>query len=216
MFSFRRIKRLSLLLLIISLVPPTQIHAGRGGGAILAAVPVVAAVPSVALIPPVLGAAAIGLIAYETYKFTVELSNKKSLTKGLSVEEFLKQEAEKEAEKERKYEAYLEYQNGIGNPEAAAILEHRRLKRAAEEDRIWAAAEKAPGKPTKKDGFIPKKNWDGKKVPSRRGYGWPDEKGRIWVPSGEHGHGGPHWDRQNPDGTYDNVVPGGGIRGAKR
>lgn len=52
----------------------------------------------------------------------------------------------------------------------------------------------APGKPTEDDGFVPKKKWDGKKVPNPNGpgYGWPDEKGNVWVPSGPNGHGGPH------------------------
>lgn len=71
----------------------------------------------------------------------------------------------------------------------------------------------APGKPTEKDGFIPKKNWDGKKVKHRRGHGWPDNNGNVWIPTGPKGHGGPHWDVQKPDGGYENIVPGGGIRG---
>ncbi len=73
----------------------------------------------------------------------------------------------------------------------------------------------APGKPTEKDGFMPPKNWDGKKVRHRRGYGWPDSKGNIWIPSGPNGHGGPHWDVQKPNGDYENIVPGGKIRGQK-
>lgn len=71
----------------------------------------------------------------------------------------------------------------------------------------------APGKPTENDGFIPKKDWDGKKVKHRRGYGWPDKNGNIWIPTGPKGHGGAHWDVQKPGGGYDNVVPGGRIRG---
>jgi len=73
----------------------------------------------------------------------------------------------------------------------------------------------APGKPTAKDGFKPKKNWDGKKVRHRRGYGWPDSKGNIWIPTGPRGHGCPHWDVQKPNGDYENVVPGGKLRGQK-
>ncbi len=73
----------------------------------------------------------------------------------------------------------------------------------------------APGKPTERDGFVPKKSWGGEKVKHRRGYGWPDKKGSIWIPTGPNGHGGPHWDVQHPDGSYDNIVPGGGIRGKK-
>lgn len=73
----------------------------------------------------------------------------------------------------------------------------------------------APGLPAEKDGFIPKKNWDGKKAKHRRGWGWPDQKGNIWVPTGPNGHGGPHWDVQHPDGSYTNIVPGGKARGEK-
>ena len=75
----------------------------------------------------------------------------------------------------------------------------------------------APGKPTENDGFVPKKNWDGKKVKHSRGWGWPDNKGNIWIPSGLNGHGGPHWDVQRPGRCkdYENVVPGGKIRGQK-
>ncbi len=74
----------------------------------------------------------------------------------------------------------------------------------------------APGIPTEKDGYHPPKNWDGKKVRHKRGWGYPDKKGNIWIPSGPNGHGGPHWDVQYPDGNYDNVVPGGYIRGSNK
>jgi hypothetical protein len=71
----------------------------------------------------------------------------------------------------------------------------------------------APGMPTEKDGYEPPKNWDGKKVknPNGHGYGYPDKKGRVWIPTGPKAHRGPHWDVQNPDGTYDNILPGGKI-----
>lgn len=42
--------------------------------------------------------------------------------------------------------------------------------------------------------------------------GWPDKNGVIWFPTGPKGHGGAHWDRQYPNGDYDNVYPGGHIR----
>jgi hypothetical protein len=75
----------------------------------------------------------------------------------------------------------------------------------------------APGKPTEKDGFVPKKKWDGKKVknPNGPGYGWPDKNGEVWIPTGPNGHGCPHWDVEDPNGDYRNVVPGGRIRGQK-
>jgi len=75
----------------------------------------------------------------------------------------------------------------------------------------------APGKPTENDGFFPPKRWNGKKVKHSitGGVGWPDEKGHVWVPTGPgpKAHGGPHWDRQHPNGRdYENVYPGGKIR----
>jgi hypothetical protein len=75
----------------------------------------------------------------------------------------------------------------------------------------------APGIPTEKDGFVPPKNWDGKRVknPNGLGYGWKDKYGNIWVPSGPKGHGGPHWDVQLAGGGYQNIVPGGNVRGKK-
>lgn len=69
---------------------------------------------------------------------------------------------------------------------------------------------KAPGQPTEKDGFRPKKNWDGELVknPNGVGYGYPDEEGNIWVPTGEGGHGGVHWDVQNPrTRKHENIYP---------
>lgn len=84
----------------------------------------------------------------------------------------------------------------------------------------------APGKPTEKDGYIPPKKWDGKKVKVQTGklkgkYGYPDINGRIWVPTGSEkypsAHGGSHWDVQYPDGkTYDNIYPGGKVRHGKK
>lgn len=76
----------------------------------------------------------------------------------------------------------------------------------------------APGRPTEDDGFIPKKNWDGRKVkhPKTGQVGWPDKKGSVWVPSGPSGHGGPHWDVISKDGKeHWNIVPGGRKRGLK-
>lgn len=76
----------------------------------------------------------------------------------------------------------------------------------------------APGKPTKEDGYDAPKKWDGKKVraPNGRGFGYPDKDGNVWVPSGPNGHGGPHWDVQSSDGkNYENIVPGGHIRGQR-
>lgn len=76
---------------------------------------------------------------------------------------------------------------------------------------------KAPGKPTKEDGFEPKKGWDGETLVRephgpRRGY--PDKDGNVWVPTGKGSgdgrsgpHGGPHWDVEYPNGGYRNVRP---------
>ena len=75
--------------------------------------------------------------------------------------------------------------------------------------------DRAPGEPTEKDGFKPKKGWDGKKVPTPRGYGYPDKDGNVWVPTGKGplAHGGEHWDVQRPGGGYTNKYPGGKERG---
>lgn len=75
----------------------------------------------------------------------------------------------------------------------------------------------APGLPTKEDGYIAPKRWNGKKVknPSGAGYGWPDKKGEVWMPTGPNGHGAPHWDVENIDGSHRNVMPGGHIRGKR-
>lgn len=73
----------------------------------------------------------------------------------------------------------------------------------------------APGKPTEADGFTPPKNWNGEKEGHRRGWGWRDKRGSIWIPTGPKGHGCPHWDVQHKDGTYENIVPGGRRRGEK-
>jgi hypothetical protein len=100
--------------------------------------------------------------------------------------------------------------------------EQQKLKELAAADKKKTTIqkpEKAPGKPTEKDGFFPPKNWDGEKIrhPKTGQVGWPDEKGNIWVPSGPKGHGGPHWDIQYPDGKrYDNVYPGGKVRPGKK
>lgn len=73
----------------------------------------------------------------------------------------------------------------------------------------------APGMPTAEVGYCPPKKWDGKKVKVEKGkcagmYGYPDKRGKIWVPTGVGGraHRGPHWDVQYPNGTdHDNVLP---------
>jgi len=71
----------------------------------------------------------------------------------------------------------------------------------------------APGMPTEKDGYYPPKKWDGKKKthPITGAVGWPDKKGKVWVPTGvgPKAHGGPHWDVQYPNGIdYDKYLPG--------
>lgn len=76
----------------------------------------------------------------------------------------------------------------------------------------------APGMPTENDGFIPPKNWDGKKIRHQGTgkVGWADKDGNVWVPTGPGAlaHGGPHWDVQSANGKgYRNVYPGGKVRG---
>lgn len=69
-----------------------------------------------------------------------------------------------------------------------------------------------PDKPGDKDGYKPPKNSDGEKQPHPETdqHGWPDKDGNYWVPSGPHGHAGPHWDIINPGGKrIGNIYPGG-------
>ena len=75
----------------------------------------------------------------------------------------------------------------------------------------------APGKPRAIDGWNPPKKWNGEKVKMQDGplkgkAGWPDARGKIWVPTGPKGarlsHGGPHWDVAYPDGKgHENKRP---------
>lgn len=72
---------------------------------------------------------------------------------------------------------------------------------------------KAPGKPGSSEGFKdPKTGPRWGKAPNGQ-WGWVDNKGNVWVPTGPEGspdaHGGPHWDVQKPGGGYINVYPGG-------
>lgn len=74
---------------------------------------------------------------------------------------------------------------------------------------------KAPGKPGAAEGFQPPKGGDQwVESPTRRGKGWLDKNGDVWVPTGQgsDAHGGPHWDVQQKSGGYRNVMPGGKVR----
>jgi hypothetical protein len=68
---------------------------------------------------------------------------------------------------------------------------------------------KPPGIPTKKDGFEPSKNSDGKKVknPNGSGSGYRDKNGDVWIPTDHKGRHAPHWDVQHRDGTHTPVYP---------
>ncbi|MDE1153152.1 MAG: hypothetical protein PW788_11505 [Micavibrio sp.] len=84
---------------------------------------------------------------------------------------------------------------------------------------------KAPGKPCKEDGFQdPKGGEQWGQDPESGKWGWVDDKGKVWVPTGQAGtpgsgttgpaHGKPHWDVLDPTGKTPayNVHPGGRIR----
>lgn len=80
---------------------------------------------------------------------------------------------------------------------------------------------KAPGKPGEAEGFRdPKGGEQWVRNPNPRpdvgSHGWLDDKGRVWVPTGQGGraHGKPHWDVQFPKGKYVNVEPGEHINDA--
>ncbi|WP_372929916.1 polymorphic toxin type 37 domain-containing protein [Shewanella putrefaciens] len=57
--------------------------------------------------------------------------------------------------------------------------------------------------------------WKKQPSPNGRGYGFPDKKVNIWVPTGPNGHGGSHWDVQKSSGGYIYVYPGGKTRSGK-
>lgn len=73
---------------------------------------------------------------------------------------------------------------------------------------------KAPGRPGPAEEFDDSKNgptWG--QAPNGR-WGWVDNKGDIWVPTGHSrgAHGGPQWDIQHKQGGYTNKWPGGRTR----
>lgn len=43
----------------------------------------------------------------------------------------------------------------------------------------------APGKPTVDDGWEEPKNWNGEKVKTKKGWGYPSRNGEVWVPTGQ-------------------------------
>ena len=112
--------------------------------------------------------------------------------------------------------------NGLDSEERQILLEHgysdgsgcfrlEELKSTSE--RMFV--EKAPGKPTENDGFKPDKKQGDRLVknPNGHGKGWLDKNGEVWVPTGNDGHGGAHWDVQNPrTGGHRDVYPGGRTR----
>ncbi len=61
--------------------------------------------------------------------------------------------------------------------------------------------------PPEETGYKSPEGWNGQKVGSARGYGWPDENGNVWVPDNHGGQGQPHWDVQLPGGNYYKVPP---------
>ena len=112
--------------------------------------------------------------------------------------------------------------NGLDSEERQILLEHgysdgsgcfrlEELKSTSE--RMFV--EKAPGKPTENDGFKPDKKQGDRLVknPNGQGKGWLDKNGEVWVPTGNDGHGGAHWDVQNPrTGGHRDVSPWGRTR----
>jgi len=105
------------------------------------------------------------------------------------------------------YERGVLHELGVKDKESTYTLEELKAKIVNYMSLMYA---RAPGEPTAKEGFKPKKNWDKRLVknPNGGGYGYPDEDGNVWVPTGEGGHGGPHWDKQNPKtGKHTNVFP---------
>jgi hypothetical protein len=148
------------------------------------------------------------LSLFNTHKLADEVDLCRAIQLQVQAQQAELKQKEEEEEKKRKEKQKDTEKDGKEDDKKAD-----RDNRKEQEEKDKSA--QAPGKPTEKDGYRPPKKWDGKKVKTKngRGYGYPDEKGDIWVPSGPNGHGGPHWDVQNQNGTsYKNVYPGGLIR----
>jgi hypothetical protein len=113
--------------------------------------------------------------------------------------------------------------NGISSEERRIILDrghydgHSYTLEYLEQELSNHYLEKAPGKPTKDDGFEPEKGWDGKTLkrePNGKRRGYPAKDGGVWVPTGEGSgdgssgpHGGAHWDVEYPNGGHENKRP---------
>lgn len=63
---------------------------------------------------------------------------------------------------------------------------------------------KQPGIPTQEDGYIPPKNWDGKKIQSTQddGYGWPDAQGNLWVSHSLNAEKNAYWSVESLSDAY--------------
>ena len=98
------------------------------------------------------------------------------------------------------------------SPAMPSVMENRRPPSDAKDPN----GAKAPGKPGAAEGFEdPKGGEQWVPNPNGRGNGWLDAKGNVWVPTGlrpGNAHGGPHWDVQFPNGTYEVVRPGGRLK----
>jgi hypothetical protein len=66
-----------------------------------------------------------------------------------------------------------------------------------------------PKKPPTHPDYEAPKNWNGQKVknPNGKGSGWPDKKGRVWMPTNHDNTHNWHWDVQSPGGKYINIYP---------
>ncbi|WNE40697.1 MAG: hypothetical protein mread185_000154 [Mycoplasmataceae bacterium] len=105
------------------------------------------------------------------------------------------------------YEREILLENGYSDRSGCFSLEELKIR----VERLFA--DKAPGKPTEKDGYVPDRQKGEKLVknPNGKGKGWLDKKGNVWVPN-DKGHGGPNWEVQAPNGDHWHVYPDGKVR----
>jgi len=143
---------------------------------------------------------------FNTYKTDAEFSE---IPKELSKK---RREEKREKKENKKTNSNNKNSNKKPGDQEDPEDEKEKMRRLRKEKEEGNKSSQAPGMPTERDGFRPPKNWNGEKVSTSRGYGYPDKDGNVWIPTGPNGHGGPHWDVQLAGGAgYRNVRPDGGF-----
>jgi hypothetical protein len=183
----------------------------------LIAIPAIFLIEEIAKIALIVGGAA---VAVDATRRTVEAVANNSSTRATHIQ-YEAPTVESKTLFDWWYEGISNYEREILHE---AGIQDKEVKYTLQElkEKVVAYLARAPGKPdgeiAKKVDFKEKKNWGGELVknPNGGGYGYPDKDGNVWVPSGEGGHGGAHWDKEyagkNMKGrtrSYSNVFPDG-------